>query len=38
VIFLDSNLLEELLPGFSDKMREWQFINAAIDIIRGEVR
>lgn len=38
VIFLDSNLLEELLPGFSDKMREWQFINASIDIIRGEVR
>ena len=38
VIFLDSNLLEELLPGFSDKMREWQFINASIDIIRGEER
>jgi len=38
VIFLDSNLLTELLPGFSDKMREWQFINASIDIIRGEVR
>jgi len=26
------------LPWFSDKMREWQFINASIDIIRGEVR
>ena len=38
VIFLDSNLLEELLPGFSDKMREWQFMNASIDIIRGEER
>ena len=38
VIFLDSNLIEELLPWFSDKMREWQFINASIDIIRGEVR
>ena len=38
VIFLDSNLLEELLPWFSDKMREWQFINASIDIIRGEER
>ena len=38
VIFLDSNLLEELLPWFSDKMREWQFINASIDIIRGEDR
>ena len=38
VIFLDSNLLEELLPGFQDKMREWQFINASIDIIRWEER
>ena len=38
VIFLDSNLLSELLPWFKDKMREWQFINASIDIIRGEVR
>ena len=38
VIFLDSNLLIELLPGFQDKMRERQFINASIDIIRGEVR
>jgi len=38
VVFLDSNLLKELLPWFSDKMREWQFINASIDIIRGEVR
>ena len=38
VIFLDSNLLKELLPWFSDKMREWQFVNASIDIIRGEDR
>lgn len=38
VIFIDSNLLTELLPWFNDKMREWQFINASIDIIRGEVR
>ena len=38
VIFLDSNLLTELLPWFTDKMRERQFINASIDIIRGEVR
>lgn len=38
VIFLDSNLLTELLPWFKEKMREWQFINASIDIIRGEVR
>ncbi len=38
VIFLDSNLLEDLLPGFSDKMRERQFMNASIDIIRWEER
>ncbi len=38
VIFIDSNLLVELLPGFQDKMREWQFINASVDIIRGEIR
>ena len=38
VIFLNSNLLTELLPGFQDKMREWQFVNASIDIIRGEDR
>ena len=38
VIFLDSNLLKDLLPWFADKMREWQFINASIDIIRGEER
>ena len=38
VIFLDSKLLTELLPWFTDKMREWQFMNASIDIIRGEDR
>ena len=38
VIFLNSDLLTELLPWFTDKMREWQFINASIDIIRWEER
>ena len=38
VIFLDSTLLELLLPGFTQHARERQFINAAIDLIRGEVR
>ena len=38
VIFLDSRLVEELLPGFVQRARERQFINASIDIIRGEVR
>ncbi|MDR0282433.1 MAG: hypothetical protein LBI53_03870 [Candidatus Peribacteria bacterium] len=35
VIFLDSNLLSDFLPKFKEKSRERQFINAAIDIIRG---
>ncbi len=35
VIFLDSNLLSDLLPEFKEKSRERQFVNAAIDIIRG---
>lgn len=38
VIFLDSNLLVGLLPWFHEKMWEWQFVNASIDLIRGEVR
>ena len=38
IIFLDSNLLVELLPWFHEKMWEWQFVNASIDIIRWEVR
>jgi hypothetical protein len=38
VVFLDSNLLEELLPGFTQKARERQFLNATIDLIRGEVK
>lgn len=38
VIFLNSNLLTELLPWFQDKMRERQFVNASIDIIRWEDR
>lgn len=38
VMFLDSELLTALLPGFLEKSREWQFVNASIDIIRGEER
>jgi hypothetical protein len=38
VIFLDSDLLSALLPSFTEKAREWQFLNASIDLIRGEVR
>jgi hypothetical protein len=38
VIFLNSNLLVELLPEFNQNTRERQFINASIDLIRGEAR
>jgi hypothetical protein len=38
VIFLDSELISQLLPSFRSKARERQFINANIDIIRGENR
>lgn len=38
VVFLDSALISELLPSFRSKAREWQFVNANIDIIRGENR
>jgi hypothetical protein len=37
VVFLDSNLLSELLPDFTEKARERQFLNASIDLIRGEI-
>ena len=36
VFFLDSELVTQLLPGFLEKSREWQFVNASIDLIRGE--
>lgn len=36
VFFLDSELITQLLPWFLEKSREWQFVNASIDIIRGE--
>ncbi|MDR2415434.1 MAG: DUF4012 domain-containing protein [Candidatus Peribacteria bacterium] len=38
IIFLNSNLLATLLPEFTQKTRERQFINASIDLIRGESR
>ncbi len=34
VVFLRSDLLELLIPGFEKKFREWQFANASIDLIR----
>lgn len=38
VIFIRSDMIEKLVPGFQKKIREWQFLNASVDIIRGEVR
>ncbi len=38
VIFVRSDLFELLFPQFTQKIRERQFINASIDIIRKEVR
>lgn len=38
VVFLDSEFISYLLPSFRRKAWEWQFINANIDLIRGENR
>lgn len=38
VIFVRSDMFEKLLPGFRNKIREWQFLNASIDLIRKEYR
>jgi hypothetical protein len=38
VIFIRSDALEKIIPGFSDKIWERQFFNASVDLIRGEVR
>ncbi|MFA7717767.1 MAG: hypothetical protein WC875_03560 [Candidatus Absconditabacterales bacterium] len=38
VIFVRSDLLEKILPGFKQKIRERQFLNAAVDLIRKEER
>jgi hypothetical protein len=28
--------MQRLVPSFDRKVREWQFVNATIDLIRGE--
>lgn len=38
IFFLNSHLINELLPSFTQKERERQFINASVDLIRWEVR
>ena len=36
IVFLDSELITYLMPSFREKSREWQFVNANIDLIRWE--
>jgi len=38
VIFIRSDLIEYAIPSFTEKARERQFLNANVDIIRGEYR
>jgi len=38
VIFIRSDSLEKIIPWFTEKMWEWQFLNASVDLIRKEVR
>jgi hypothetical protein len=38
VIFIRSDLIEKTIPGFQKKIRERQFVNASIDILRGEIK
>jgi hypothetical protein len=38
VIFVRSDLLEKILPNFKQKIRERQFLNASVDLIRKEQR
>ena len=38
VIFIRSDLIEYLIPSFTQKAREWQFQNANVDLIRWESR
>lgn len=38
IIFVRSDLIENVLPSFTEKARERQFLNANVDIIRWEYR
>jgi len=38
VIFLRTDMFEESIEGMKEKIRERQFINASVDLIRGEER
>lgn len=36
VVFVETELINYLMPAFREKAREWQFVNASIDLIRWE--
>lgn len=38
VIFLRTDMFSDLLPGFEEQLRRRQYINATVDLIRGEER
>lgn len=38
VVFLRTDMFEEIMPNLQKKIRERQFVNASIDLIRWEVR
>lgn len=38
VFFIRTDLLTKILPSLQEKLREWQFSNACVDLIRGEAR
>ncbi len=38
IFFLRTDMFEEIIPDLQRKIRERQFVNASIDLIRGEVR
>ena len=38
VIFVSTDVFEKLLPEFREQLWEWQFVNASVDLIRGQDR
>jgi len=38
VVFLRTDMFTRLLPDFEEQLRRWQYINATVDLIRGEDR
>jgi len=38
VVFIRSDTIEDIIPGFREKIWEWQFLNASVDLLRWEIR